>query len=196
MNTVSKQLRVLNKEQQRIYYKVRKYRGDIRQEWTDPVQLAIAEDRYKKHLLSIEMFKQQLEVKISKPLYEGLKPISVMRDDLREYLNTMNFNWQTVIRYHGKRMGEDTADRLIKHISYRNCVSLAFGALECDSPTENHLHILWRGAKLDADDISRTTHTKKEHIKKVLPVKGSAGYFTKDTYNNLSHHTIYSNAKK
>ena len=118
MNTVSKQLRVLNKEQQRIYYKVRKYRGDIRQEWTDPVQLAIAEDRYKKHLLSIEMFKQQLEVKISKPLYEGLKPISVMRDDLREYLNTMNFNWQTVIRYHGKRMGEDTADSLIKHISY------------------------------------------------------------------------------
>ena len=44
MNTVSKQLGVLNKEQQRIYYKVRKYRGDIRQEWTDPVQLAVAEE--------------------------------------------------------------------------------------------------------------------------------------------------------
>ena len=117
MNTIAEELGVLDREKQRIQYKIRKYRGDIKQEWIDPIQLAIQEDRYKKHLLSIEMFKQQLEVKISKPLYEGLKPISVMRDDLREYLNTMNFNWQTVIRYHGKRMGEDTADRLIKHIA-------------------------------------------------------------------------------
>lgn len=194
MNTVSKQLGVLNKEQQRIYYKVRKFRGDIRQEWTDPVQLAIAEDRYKKHLLSIEMFKQQLEVKISKPLYEGLKPISVMRDDLREYLNTMNFNWQTVIRYHGRKMGFDTMERIVRSISRMWRVNLAFGALEVDNTGENHLHIIMRGAKVDAYDISRATHTKKEHIREVVPVNGSTGYFTKDTYNNLSHHTIYRNA--
>jgi hypothetical protein len=194
MNTIAEELGVLDREKQRIQYKIRKYRGDIRQEWTNPVQLAIQEDRYKKHLLSIEMFKQQLVVKKSKPLYEGLKPISVMRDDLREYLNTMNFNWQTVIRYHGRKMGFDTMERIVRSISRMWRVNLAFGALEVDNTGENHLHIIMRGAKVDAYDISRATHTKKEHIREVVPVNGSAGYFTKDTYNNLSHHTIYRNA--
>lgn len=194
MNTITEELSALNREKQRIQYKIRKYRGDIRQEWTNPIQLAIQEDRYKKHLLSIEMFKQQVEVKKSKPLYEGLKPISVMQDDLRGYLNTMNFNWQTVIRFNGRKMGYDTMERIVRSISRMWRINLVFGALEVDETGENHLHIIMRGAKVDAYDISRATLTKKEHIRKVVPVNGSAGYFTKDTYNNMTHHTIYRNA--